>query len=241
MFIRSFGVALVLLVSSAAAVPIIVVGDTADYHITLPEGNSPINTLQGLGSTQLGTFRETRNPPVGRTEAERRAIFQFDLGALAGMGNTITSASFSVFLPSQASGIPTHDLDLWGSSQNRTGVVNYTDAAAANEYDAASYGLVVSALIPRPTPPDLNQRYSGDITTFLQSRLDAYLLDNTQRYVFFRTQVEPNLGTVNSFYVLNSAEAGTGFEPQLDVTIVPSPAPWALVLMMGGAALRRRR
>jgi hypothetical protein len=225
----------------AVAAPVVVNGDAADYHITLPEGTGAINTLQGLGPTRLGTFRETRNPPIGRPEAERRAIFQFDLASLAGMGNTITNASFSVFLPNQASAIPTHDLDLWGSSMNRAGVVNFSDVGAVNEFDDASYALVISSLIPRPTPPDLNQRYSGDITTFLQARLDAFLIDNTQRFVFFRAQVAPNAAVVNSFYELNSAEAGGDLMPRLEVNFVPSPAAWSLGLLgLAGVGVVRR-
>ncbi|HYF13749.1 MAG TPA: hypothetical protein VD971_01605 [Phycisphaerales bacterium] len=236
------------LLASAAVVPtasatvVVVNGDAADYHIALPEGNLPPTASAGIGgSARLGTFRETRNPPVGRADAERRAIFQFDLASLQPFGNTVANATFSVYLPAQASGIPTHDLDLWASSDNRASAINFSDAGAIAEFDAPSYTLVFPTLIPRPTPPDLDRRYSGDITAFLQARYNDFLANPAERYVFFRTQVEPSGAAVNSFYELNAAEAGGTVMPLLTVDVVPAPATGALALAATLLAARRRR
>ena len=113
-------VGLMAAAGSASATVVTLNGDAADYHVTLPEGNGAISAQAGIGSPgRLGTFRETRNPPIGRIEGERRAIFEFDLASLQPLGPTISSANFSLFLPSQASAVPTHDADLWGSTSNR--------------------------------------------------------------------------------------------------------------------------
>lgn len=228
-------------VAAAHAGIITIDGNAADYQITLPEGNAPINTLQGLGPNKIGTFRETRPNPGTRQEADRRGIFQFDLATLLGQGGTVLSAEFSLYLPPQASGVQSHPIDLWGSSENRTAVVNFGDAGAENEYDAASYGLVVSTAIPTLSPPEYDQRYGTLVTAFLQARLDDFLADNTKRYVFFRTQIAPNAGSVASFYDFNSAEAGGDFMPRLVVNAVPTPG--TAMLLIGGlvAVVRRKR
>lgn len=225
--------------STASAGIVTINGNAADYQITLPEGDAPINTLQGLGPNKVGTFRETRPNPGTRQEADRRAIFQFDLMTLLGQGTMVSSAEFSLYLPFQNSGVQTKPVDLWGSSQNRTGVVNFGDAGAANEYDAASYALVKSTVVPILTPPEYEMRYGGDVTTFLQARLDDFLLDNTKRYVFFRTQIAPNAGTVSAFFEFNTAEAGGDFMPRLVVNVVPTPGVGATLI--GALALAGRR
>ncbi len=224
---------------SALAGIVTIDGNAADYQITLPEGDAPINTLQGLGPNKVGTFRETRPNPGTRQEADRRAIFQFDLMSLLGQGTTVSSADFSLYLPFQNSGVQTKPVDLWGSSQNRTNVVNFGDAGAANEYDAASYSLVKSTVVPILTPPEYEMRYGGDVTAFLQARLDDFLLDNSKRYVFFRTQVAPNAGVVSAFFEFNTAEAGGDFMPRLVVNVVPAPGVGAT--LMGVLALAGRR
>lgn len=232
-------VASVFAVPALAGTPVSITGDVADYQITLPEGNAAINTLQGLGPNRVGTFRETRPNPGTRQEAERRAIFQFDLASLLPLGNTITAATFSVFVPSQNSGIANRAVDLWGSSQNRTGVVNFGDAGAANEFDAPSYALVASGVVPILTPPELNTRRSAEVTAFLQARYADYLANNANRFVFFRTQVAP--GGTTSFYEFNTAEAGGDFVPRLDVRVVPSPGTAALAVGALVLVTRRRR
>jgi hypothetical protein len=232
-------VAGVLAVPALAGTPVSITGDVADYHITLPEGNAAINTLQGLGTSRVGTFRETRPNPGTRQEAERRAIFQFDLSSLLPLGSTITAATFSLFVPTQNSGIANRAVDLWGSSQNRAAVVNFGDAGAANEYDAPSYSLVSSGAVPILTPPELNSRRSTDVTAFLQARYADFLANNTNRFVFFRTQVAP--GGTTSFYEFNTAEAGAEFAPKLDVRVIPSPGTAVFGVATMVLAFRRRR
>lgn len=228
---------------SAQAAVVVIPGDTADYHITLPEGNGAINASTGITNDpgELGVFRETRNPPVGRAEAERRAIFEFDLASLVPHGNTITSANFSLFLPIQASAVPTHDAELWGSTQNRSSLVTFASPNATDEYDAASYQLVAPNLLEDIIPPSYNQRYGKDITAFLQARYNDYLANNANRYVFFRLQVEPNAAGVNSFYEVTAADGIAAQVPQLTVDVIPAPGAIGLLGMAGLLAARRRR
>lgn len=238
---RLSALAALALAGTAHADLVIVHGDAADYQITLPEGDAPINTLQGLGPLKVGTFRETRPNPGTRQEADRRAIFQFDLASLLPFGPTITSADFSLFVPNQNSGIASKPVDLWGSSDNRSAVVNFGDAGAADEYDDASYSLVRPTVVPILTPPEYNQRYGGDVTAFLQARYSDFLANNAERYVFFRTQIAPNAGSVSAFFDFNTAEAGGDFMPRLTVNVVPTPGAGVLVLAGLAAATRRRR
>ena len=217
-------------------------GNAADYHITLPEGNGAINAQAGIGSPgRLGTFRETRNPPSGRIEGERRAIFEFDLASLQPLGPTITSANFSLFLPSQASAVPTHDADLWGSTSNRSSLKNFDSVGATDEFADASYQLIAPKIFENVIPPSYNQRYGKDITAFLQARYTDFLSNNANRYVFFRLQVEPNVAVVNSFYEIVSGDGVAAQVPMIEVNVIPAPSAAALLGVAGLLAARRRR
>ena len=247
------GVSLLACTSAVHADTVTIAGATADYAVSAPPGTAALVARNGIGSEtrELGVFRETAAPPTGRQYSESRAIFQFDL-SLLGLA-TISNATFSIYYPAQNSAFPTHAADLWGSA-NRSSLVQYTDAGAINEFDAGDYALVASTAVPRfasgsgGNPADVNRRYESSISAYLQARHAAYLADNTQRYVFLRMQVAPNVFIVNSFYELSSGESAT--PPQIIVTgepmvLVPLPmSVWAggVGLMGVGSitALRRR-
>lgn len=235
-------VGLLAITGTASATVTTLNGNAADYHITLPEGNGAINAQAGIsGNGRLGTFRETRNPPIGRIEAERRAIFEFDLASLQPLGPTITSANFSLFLPTQASAVPTHDADLWGSTANRSALMNFDSVGATDEFDAASYQLIAPKIFEDVIPPSYNKRYGKDITAFLQARYTDFLNNNANRYVFFRLQVEPNAAGVNSFYEIVSGDGAAAQVPQIEVNVIPAPGAAALLGVAGLLATRRRR
>jgi hypothetical protein len=229
---------------SATASPIVLSGLTSDYHITLPEGSGSISAQAGIGGPgRLGVFAEDRNPPVGRQFAERRAIFQFDLAPLAGAGNVVTAANFSVFLPLQNSGVNNRAAALYGSAPNRNATIEFSDAGSTNQFSDASYGLLQSAFLPSGiTPPQYNNRFgSSDITSFLQSRLNDYIANPANRYVFFRVQVDTLTPFTNAFFEISSGDATDASErPQLSVTVVPTPGVGVGLLTLG-VAMRRRR
>lgn len=231
--------------ASAAASPIVLTGLASDYHVTLPEGTGAINAQAGIGGPgRLGVFAEDRNAPFGRPFAERRAIFQFDLAPLAGAGNVVAAANFSVFLPLQNSGVNNRAAALYGSAPNRNATIEFSDAGSTNQFSDASYGLLQSAFLPSGiTPPQYNNRFgSSDITSFLQSRLDDYIANPANRYVFFRVQVDTLTPFTNAFFEISSGDATDASErPQLSVTVVPTPGVGVVGLLTLGVAMRRRR
>lgn len=231
------------LVPAALAGGVVVPGLAEDYHITLPEGTGAINTSNGIGMTasRLGVFGEDRDAPIGRPNAERRAIVEFDLAALLPHGDLVTAASFSIFLPNQSSGVPNRDLDLYGATVGRPAPIAFDTTGAADEFDAAGYTLLDAAFLEDITPLDYDTRFSTDVTAFIAARYAEFLADSSRRYVLFRMQVQDNGEGANAFYEISSAEAAAEEVPQLIVTVVPGPGvAWA----MAGAfawGLRRRR
>lgn len=232
-------------VPSARAGGVVVAGLTADYHVTLPEGTAPVNTSNGIGmdATRLGVFGEDRDAPVGRPNAERRAIVEFDLSALLPHGDTVTAATFSIFLPDQNSGVPNRDLDLYGGTVGRAAPIAFDSAGAADEFSAPAYTLLDAAFLEDITPLDYETRFSTDVTAFLAARYAEFLLDSSRRYVLFRMQVQDNGEGANAFYEIGSAEALAGEAPLLEVTVVPGPGAAGVLVMavFSAAGVRRRR
>lgn len=230
----------------ASAAPVVLTGLSTGYHVTLPEGSGAISAQAGIGGpARLGVFAEDRNPPVGRQYAERRAIFQFDLAPLAGLGSTVTAANFSVYLPAQNSGVNNRAASLLGSAPNRGATVVFGDAGATNEFGDASYSLLQTAFLPTGiTPPQYDARFTSfDLTSFLQARLGDYLANSANRYVFLRVQVAALTPGTNAFFEISSGDAAdVSQRPQLSVTVVPAPGVGAagFVLACGLAARRRR-
>lgn len=220
----------------AGVINLSITGSTADYEI-YQSGGIGQNPLPGFGAANDLTVDAEDVGAPGNPYNRSNVIYQFDISSI---GQGIASASFSSVMKMKFAGIPNRDVDLYGSTLNRTSSLLFTDPLAGAEMDGLSY----TKLNPVGTPYVDNvtsvngTRYFEDITTFLQARYADYVGDNSKRWVYFRLQIAGPLAGSNAFYDFHSADAGAALAPRLDVTYVPAPGA---MLMLGLAMLGTRR
>jgi len=225
--------------ADAGVVNLTITGSTADYEIFQPGGigQSP---LPASGSANDLTVDAEDVGAPGDPFNRSNIIYQFDISAIS-LG--IATADFSSVMKMKFAGIPNRDVDLYGSTLNRTSSLLFTDPLAGAEMDGPSY----VKLNPGGTPYVDNvtsvngTRYFEDITAFLQARYADYAGDNSKRWVYFRLQIAPSLTGSNAFYDFYSADAGAEFAPRLDITYVPAPGALAMLGVAAIAGARRRR
>lgn len=223
----------------AGLVDLQITGSTADYEIFQSGGIGQSPLPASGGAADLTVDAEDVGAP-GDPFNRSNIIYQFDISTI---GQGILSASFSSVLKTKFAGIPNRDVDLYGSTLNRSSLLLFTDPLAGAEMDGLSY----VKLNPGGTPyvdnvtSVIGTRYFQDITSFLQARYTDYLNNNANRWVFFRLQIAPSLTGSNAFYDFHAAEAGAALAPRLDVTYVPGPGAMAMLVLAGACVTRRRR
>lgn len=226
-------VGLMATTACASGSPTTIYADTADYEIR-QDTNTFVTSAQDGATSVLDVIGD-----ASFDGQEVRSIFQFDLSSLGTGLASIDSATMYITLES-VDVFPSSSADMWASQDNRTGSMLATDPAATGENGLASYALVKNDFAPIANPTLTDVEYSFDLTSFISDRYADYQATPSESWVYMRAQVSSLLGT--SFYNFYSGdEATAAFRPRLEIdATVPTPAS-ALLLGLGGLAVRRRR
>ncbi|MEL6797470.1 MAG: hypothetical protein AAFO89_11690 [Planctomycetota bacterium] len=210
-----------------------VFGDSADYEIRRDLLTGDLQARDG-SATVLDVAED-----FGFDELELRAIFQFDFATLADTFLSIDSAEL-VFTLESVDVLPSNDLDLWGSSDNRDGVVTDASPAATDEFDAASYAKLADNIAPISNPFDTDIEYAVDLTAFITDRYSDFQASPGESVVFLRGQMDQVIAT--SFFNIYSGDAAGTLRPRIDITgTIPAPGTAALLASGGLLIVRRRR
>jgi hypothetical protein len=208
-------------------------GDGADYEIRRDTMTNALSAQDG----GAGVLDVLADPSFDMQEV--RSIFQFDLSTLSTQYASISSVKLFITLES-VDVFPSQDIDLWGSTDNRTAFVSAGDAAATDEFDALSYAQLATDFAPIANPTLTDVVYEVDLTAFMTDRYNEYVNTPADRIVLLRAQIQQVLGT--SFYNFYSGDAASQFVPQLVFEGIEVPAPASgLLLGLGGLGSRRRR
>lgn len=207
-------------------------GNGADYEIRRDTMTNALSAQDG-GTSVLDVLADP-----GFDMQEVRSIFQFDLSTLSTQYASISTVRLFITLES-VDVFPSQDIDLWGSSNNRSAVVLAGDSAATDEFDDVSYAQLASNFAPIANPTLTDVVYEVDLTAFMTDRYNDFAATPADSIVMLRAQIQQVIGT--SFYNFYSGDAAAPFVPQLVFEGIEVPAPACGLLLGLGVAGRHRR
>lgn len=188
----------------------IIRSDTADYDILFRDSGS-LSSFHS-GSTSLNVSITDFS---GFIVEYYRTILQFDISELT---EPVTSATFYVY--KEASGGSDFDVDLYGSTLNRSDFIHASESSSTDEFFNSSgrgYFDLDNSTDPfiYSTDPDF-EWYSIDITDFINNRISDYQ-SGGDSVVVLKLRPDGSYSTGGTNYNFASGNDGNGYEPYLAV------------------------
>lgn len=232
--VRSVFVALCAFGSPVATTAAVTVfGDPADYEAQREAvvGTPATFSTDRESAEELRLFANDE----GFMLQEGRPIFQFDLSSVT---ESAAEANFSAMLLSGQSNTA-FDIQIWGTSSNRSGPISSEDSGAGSQFLDADYELAHDAG-DHPVDEQSTGLVTQDITDYWNARYDDFQ-DGGNSWIYLRLQPSNDFsigsGVDGEFSFASADHAVEGNRPKIDYTAIPEPRHAAWLLLVGAGAM----
>lgn len=184
----------------------IIKSDISDYDILYRSNDGSLSSFHKTDANLNVSIED-----FGILVEYYRTILQFDISELT---SPIDKAVFHVY--SKASGGNDFDIDLYGSSVNRSEFIDADDASSTDEFFSPGYSKIggTGNLIEH-TDPDF-EWYTVEITNFINARINEYQQNNADSIVVLKIRPDASYNSANTNFNLSSGN-DTNREPFLSI------------------------